>query len=115
MKQSHHIKAILVDLATKDELPLDMNDLDPNVFNKVVGRSTPSYSFFLFSKLYSLIVKVDDYAYDVLFEDILSWYESYDESTYNDGTKPEYECMVEYLQAHKEGMKTLGELSALSC
>lgn len=78
-------------------------------------KTTPSYSFFLFSKLYSLIVKVDDYAYDVLFEDILSWYESYDKSQFNDGNKPEYECIVEFIEAHKEEMKTLGELSALSC
>ena len=75
----------------------------------------PSYSFFLFSKLYSLIVKVDDYAYDVLYDDILSWYIIYDESTYNDGNKPEYECMVEYITTHKKEMKIMAKLSSLSC
>lgn len=114
MKQSHQIKAILVDLASNDELPLDMNELDPNVFNNVV-KPTPSYSFFLFSKLYSLIVKIDDYAYDVLFDDILEWYNKYDESTYNDGNKPEYECMVEYLTAHQEDMRIQAGLSTLNC
>jgi hypothetical protein len=75
----------------------------------------PSYSFFLFSKLYSLIVKVDDYAYDVLYDDILSWYMIYDASTYNDGNKPEYECMIEYIQFHKKEMEAIASLSALSC
>ena len=78
-------------------------------------KSQPCYSFFLFSKLYSLIIKVDDYAYDILFDDILSWYISYDESLYNDGTKPEYECIVEYIQNHKKEMTIMAELSALSC
>jgi len=77
--------------------------------------SQPSYSFFLFSKLYSLIVKVDDYAYDVLFEDILTWYVIYDASTFNDGNKPEYECMVEYITTHKKEMTIMAELSSLSC
>jgi hypothetical protein len=75
----------------------------------------PSYSFFLFSKLYSVIIKVDDYAYDVLYDDILSWYMIYDTSTYNDGNKPEYECMVEYIRTHKKEITIMAELSALSC
>lgn len=31
---SHRIKALLVELATADKLPLDMNDLDPAVFSE---------------------------------------------------------------------------------
>lgn len=77
-------------------------------------KNVPTYSFFLFSKLYSLIVKVDDYAYDILFEDILSWYEKYDKSPYNDENFPEYECMVEYIQKHKEEMTIIAQQSALS-
>jgi hypothetical protein len=75
----------------------------------------PSYSFFLFSKLYSLIVKVDDYAYDVLFEDILTWYIIYDASTFNDGNKPEYECMIDYIEVNKKEMQINASISALSC
>lgn len=78
-------------------------------------KNQPSYSFFLFSKLYTLIVKVDDYAYDVLFDDILSWYEQYDSSIYNDGNKPEYECMVNYIELNKKEMQINASLSALSC
>jgi hypothetical protein len=77
--------------------------------------SQPSYSFFLFSKLYSLIVNVDDYAYDVLYDDILGWYQQYDSSIYNESTKPEYECMVNYIQLNKNEMKINASLSALSC
>ena len=78
-------------------------------------KNQPSYSFFLFSKLYQIIVKVDDYAYDILFDDILSWYKQYDTSIYNDGNKPEYECIVEYIENYKKEMTIIAELSALSC
>ena len=78
-------------------------------------KNVPIYPFFLFSKLYSIIIKVDDYAYDVLFEDILSWYEKYDKSFYNDENKPEYECMVAYLEDNKDSITNLAELSASKC
>jgi hypothetical protein len=78
-------------------------------------KNQPSYSFFLFYKLYSLIVKVDNYAYDVLFDDVLSWYIQYDSSKYNDGNKPEYECILEYIRANQNEMKIIAKLSALSC
>lgn len=78
-------------------------------------KNVPIYSFFLFSKLYSIIIKVDDYAYDVLFEDILSWYDKYNKSWYNDENKPEYECMVAYLEDNKEAVTNLAELSASKC
>lgn len=90
-----------------------VNQLQKIKLNTMTNQ--PSYSFFLFSKLYSAIIKVDDYAYDVLYDDILSWYISYDASTYNDGNKPEYECMVEYIRAHKKEMTILAQLSELSC
>lgn len=64
-------------------------------------NQTPfSYSFFLFSKLYDVIIDVE-YAYDVLFEHMMELYSEYHESKYNDPNQPEYECIVAFLEANK--------------
>lgn len=78
-------------------------------------KNVPIYSFFLFSKLYSVIIEVDDYAYDILFEDILSCYDKYNASWYNDENKPEYECMVQYLQDNKVFITNTAKMSSLTC
>jgi hypothetical protein len=78
-------------------------------------QNIPLYSFFLFTKLYDIIIKADDYAYDVLFDDLVGHYKQYQSSFYNDENKPEYECIVAFLEDNKVGIKTLAELSALSC
>jgi hypothetical protein len=59
-----------------------------------------SYSFYLFGKLFDAFYGIDC-AYDILFEEVLRMYEDYVKSEYNDEFIGEYECMVNYLTAHK--------------
>ena len=59
-----------------------------------------NYSFFLFTQLYNEIVGIQ-YEYDLLFEDLIKLYSEYDSSSFNDGDKPEYECIVAFLK-HNE-------------
>lgn len=56
------------------------------------------YSFFLFSKLADFYLDTN-YAYDDLYKDLSILYESYENSEYNVGTKPEYECMLDFFES----------------
>jgi len=56
-----------------------------------------NYSFFLFSKLYSVFFyEDDDLEYDLLFEKLTSLYEDYQASPYNDPEQDEYSCIRYY-------------------
>lgn len=58
-----------------------------------------SYSFFLFSKLFDVFHSTD-MPYDELYGEVLTMFQDYVHSEFNDEFKPEYECMVEYLSNH---------------
>jgi len=58
-----------------------------------------SYSFFLFSKLFDFFHSTD-MPYDELYGEVLTMFQDYVHSEFNDEFKPEYECMVEYLSNH---------------
>jgi len=60
-----------------------------------------NYSFFLFSKLYDATYP-NELPYDQLFVDLQELYLDYQESIYNDPDKGEYECIVDFLNSHKE-------------
>jgi hypothetical protein len=62
------------------------------------------YSFFLFIKLYDAVYGVSEEEYDTLYGKVKSAYLDYDDSEFNDPNKPEYECMVNYLE-HNNGDK----------
>jgi hypothetical protein len=55
-----------------------------------------NYSFYLFSKLFDQYHTIEA-PYDRLFEEIQGAYMLFLESEFNDGNKPEYECMLDYL------------------
>lgn len=59
-----------------------------------------TYSFFLFSKLYDVIIP-NQHAYDLLYYDVCTEYGKYCDSEYDNPNKPEYECMVQYLHSIK--------------
>jgi hypothetical protein len=61
-----------------------------------------SYSFFLFSQLYSVTYPNDSTPYDMLFEELQELHSDFEESLYNDPDKGEYECMVDFLNAYKD-------------
>ena len=59
-----------------------------------------NYSFFLFTQLYNAYVGIV-YEYDLLFEDLLILYSKYEDSSYNNPDKGEYECMENFLIANE--------------
>jgi hypothetical protein len=62
------------------------------------------YSFYLFSKLFDAIIG-HEYEYDLMFEDIKNLYKSYEISTYNNESLPEYECMVNFFKNNLDNIK----------
>jgi hypothetical protein len=55
-----------------------------------------SYSFFLFTKLYNVIIG-EQYEYDLMFDDLKDLYREYDVSEFNDSAIDEYQCMTNFL------------------
>lgn len=56
------------------------------------------YNQYLFSCLMKLFDKeFEQMEYDIQFDVAIAEYEIFENSNYNDGTRPEYECIVEYL------------------
>jgi hypothetical protein len=55
-----------------------------------------NYSFYLFTKLFDCYHTIDA-PYDRLFEELQEAYYMYCNSDFNNGNKPEYECMCDYL------------------
>jgi hypothetical protein len=60
-----------------------------------------TYSFFLFTKLYEVVNGISDEPYDIQYEGIIHLYNDYEASTYNDGNKSEYECILSFLDSCK--------------
>ena len=60
--------------------------------------------FYLFSKLFDLIVghKFRIVEYDTAYGVIHHHHEEYKASKWNDGSRPEYECMEGYLMANAD-------------
>lgn len=63
-----------------------------------------NYSFFLFAQLYNEIVGIQ-YEYDQLFEDLNVLFSQYNDSPFNDEDQPEYECIVAFLNHHKDSIR----------
>jgi hypothetical protein len=59
-----------------------------------------NYSFFLFTKLYDIIIG-EQYEYDSMFDDLKGLYREYDASEFNDSTIDEYQCMTNFLTNKK--------------
>ena len=55
-----------------------------------------NYSFYLFSKLFD-VYHPNETSYDELFGEVCTAYDLFIESALNDGNKPEYECMCNFL------------------
>jgi len=55
-----------------------------------------NYSFFLFTKLYDVIIGVQ-YEYDLMFDDLNDLYREYEASEFNDSAIDEYQCMTNFL------------------
>lgn len=62
-----------------------------------------SYSFYLFTQLRTLILS-SDVEYDIQFGIDQSLFRLYEKSPYNIVDNSEYECMVNFLNAYKEGI-----------
>jgi hypothetical protein len=60
------------------------------------------YSFFLFTKLHDVILGKSSETYDIQYEELVSMYNAYDISKYNNPKFGEYECMLDYLISIKE-------------
>ena len=60
------------------------------------------YSFFLFTKLHDVILGKSSETYDTQYEDLISMYNAYDTSKFNNPKFGEYECMLDYLISIKE-------------
>lgn len=58
------------------------------------------YSFYLFAQLRTLILG-QGIEYDIQFGIDQNLFAMYEKSDYNDPNKPEYECIVNFLQAYK--------------
>jgi len=56
-----------------------------------------NYNFFLFCRLYDVLIGVD-YYYDVLFEDLKELYNKFADSDYNNPNMGTYECIETYLK-----------------
>jgi hypothetical protein len=64
-----------------------------------------NYRFFLFSKLFDVIISIE-YEYDLMFEDLQILFEEYDTSSYNDSNESEYECIVKFFKHNLEYIKS---------
>jgi len=60
-----------------------------------------NYSFYLFVQLRTLILG-QGIEYDIQFGIDQTIFSMYEKSKYNDGQLPEYECMVNFLNAYKD-------------
>lgn len=60
-----------------------------------------TYSFFLFTKLYEVVNGISDAPYDLLFDELREAYDRYYISAHNDKRKPEYECILSFLESYK--------------
>jgi len=66
------------------------------------------YSFFLFTKLHDVILgkslglALGELTYDLQYEELISMYNAYDTSKFNNPKFGEYECMLDYLISIKE-------------
>lgn len=69
------------------------------------------YSFYLFVQLRTLILGEPE-AYDIQFGIDQTLFVKYEKSKYNVAELPEYECMVNFLKAYKDGeaIYTIGDL-----
>jgi hypothetical protein len=63
-----------------------------------------NYSFFLFTQLYNAYVGIQ-YEYDLLYEDLLLLYSKYENSSYNNPDRGEYECMESFLMANESKIR----------
>lgn len=59
-----------------------------------------NYSFYLFAQLRTLILG-EGVEYDIQFGIDQQLFAMYEKSKYNDPNQPEYECIVNFLQAYK--------------
>jgi hypothetical protein len=59
-----------------------------------------NYSFFLFTKLYDVIIG-EQYEYDLMFDDLNDLYREYESSEFNDSAIDEYQCMTNFLTNKK--------------
>jgi hypothetical protein len=59
-----------------------------------------SYSFYLFTKLYDVIIG-EEYEYDLMYENLIDLYHEYESSSFNDSSIDEYQCMVNFLHNNK--------------
>lgn len=62
-----------------------------------------TYSFYLFLNL-RIVICPNETEYDIQYGDDKKLYMTYESSKYNDANLPEYECMVNFLNAYKEGL-----------
>ena len=60
-----------------------------------------NYSFYLFAQLRTLILG-EGVEYDIQFGIDQNLFAMYEKSEYNDANQPEYECIVNFLQALKD-------------
>ena len=58
-----------------------------------------TYSFFLFTKLYEVVNGISNDPYDLMFDELREAYDRYYISAHNDKRKPEYECMLSFLNS----------------
>lgn len=71
-----------------------------NLKKQPADRPSCTYSFFLFSKLFDVVIP-NEHEYDLLYADVCTHYGKYCDSEYNNPNKPEYECMLQYLNSIK--------------
>jgi hypothetical protein len=62
-----------------------------------------TYSFYLFLNL-RIVICPNETEYDIQYGDDKKLYMTYESSKYNDAKLPEYECMVNFLNAYKQGL-----------
>jgi hypothetical protein len=58
-----------------------------------------NYDFYLFSRLAVDMELIDsELEYDLAFEDALELFNEFEESSFNDGNKNLYDCIVDYIK-----------------
>lgn len=62
-----------------------------------------TYSFYLFVNL-RIAIAPNETEYDMQYGEDLHLFRAFEKSKYNEENKPEYECMVSFIEAYKQGL-----------
>jgi hypothetical protein len=86
-----------------DGVEYELNKLvDIKLLNTNTMQNYSEYQFFLFTQLFNVTIDTTDVPYDILYSIVKDSWVKFSGSIYNDPNEPEYECMVDFLNAHSD-------------